>query len=107
MPATAFTLFSQIARPLWSAIEEAGGLGGAKLVVLCDVHTPFEAAAKVFGPQKGAGEAMVRKLTARLRETHGMCGEHGDVATTSLIEVWIDEAERRTWFLFEASRRSS
>jgi starvation-inducible DNA-binding protein len=47
-----------------------------------------------------------KQLTARLRETHDMCGEHGDVATTSLIEVWIDEAERRTWFLFEASRRS-
>ena len=46
-----------------------------------------------------------KDLTARLRETHGLCEEHGDVATTSLIENWIDEAERRTWFLFEASRR--
>ena len=43
-------------------------------------------------------------LTARLREAHGVCDEHEDVATTSLIEVWIDETERRTWFLFEASR---
>ena len=47
-----------------------------------------------------------KQLTARLRETHDLCGEHGDVATTSMIENWIDEAERRTWFLFEASRRS-
>jgi len=46
-----------------------------------------------------------KELTARMRETHDLCGEHGDVATTSLIEVWIDQAERRTWFLFEASRR--
>ena len=45
-----------------------------------------------------------KQLTARLRETHDLCDEHGDVATTSLIENWIDEAERRTWFLFEASR---
>ncbi len=45
-----------------------------------------------------------KQLTASLRETHDLCDEHGDVATTSLIEVWIDEAERRTWFLFEASR---
>ena len=45
-----------------------------------------------------------KTLTARLRETHDLCGEHEDVATTSLIETWIDEAERRTWFLFEASR---
>lgn len=44
-----------------------------------------------------------KQLTANLRETHDLCDELGDVATTSLIEVWIDEAERRTWFLFEAS----
>ena len=46
-----------------------------------------------------------KTLTARLREAHGVCEEHNDVATASLIEVWIDETERRTWFLFEASRR--
>lgn len=44
-------------------------------------------------------------LTKRLREAHGTCDDHGDVATASLIENWIDETERRTWFLFEASRR--
>src|SRR5215469_5911902 len=41
-----------------------------------------------------------KQLTARLRETHGVCDEHDDVATASLLENWIDEAERRTWFLF-------
>jgi starvation-inducible DNA-binding protein len=45
-------------------------------------------------------------LTARLREAHNVCEEHRDVATASLIEVWIDETERRTWFLFEASQRA-
>jgi starvation-inducible DNA-binding protein len=44
-------------------------------------------------------------LTERLREAHGMCEEHNDIATASLIEVWIDETERRTWFLFEATRK--
>ena len=44
-------------------------------------------------------------LTVRLREAHGVCDEYNDVATASLIEVWIDETERRTWFLFEATRR--
>lgn len=44
-------------------------------------------------------------LATRLREAHEVCEEHRDVATASLIEVWIDETERRTWFLFEASRR--
>jgi starvation-inducible DNA-binding protein len=47
-----------------------------------------------------------KTLTARLREAHGVCDDHSDVATASLIEVWIDETERRTWFLFEASRRA-
>src|SRR5215475_13163311 len=46
-----------------------------------------------------------KQLVAYLRETHGVCDEHGDVASASLIENWIDEAERRVWFLFEASRR--
>ena len=46
-----------------------------------------------------------KTLTARLREAHGVCEDHNDIATGSLIETWIDETERRTWFLFEASRR--
>ena len=46
-----------------------------------------------------------KTMTARLREAHNVCDEHRDVATASLIEVWIDETERRTWFLFEATRR--
>jgi len=45
-----------------------------------------------------------KTLAARLREAHNVCDEHRDIATASLIEVWIDETERRTWFLFEASR---
>src|ERR1700733_2901367 len=45
-------------------------------------------------------------LVARLREVHEMVDEHRDIATASLIENWIDETERRTWFLFESSRRA-
>lgn len=45
-----------------------------------------------------------RELAARLREAHNVCDEHRDLATASLIEVWIDETERRTWFLFETTR---
>src|SRR6202522_1898599 len=44
-------------------------------------------------------------LAARLREVHDMVDDHRDIATASLIENWIDETERRTWFLFESSRR--
>src|SRR3984893_13658765 len=45
-----------------------------------------------------------KQLVASMHETHGLCDEHGDVATASLLENWIDEAERRVWFLFEAIR---
>jgi starvation-inducible DNA-binding protein len=45
-----------------------------------------------------------RQLVVNMRETHGLCDEHGDVASASLLENWIDEAERRAWFLFEAAR---
>ena len=45
-----------------------------------------------------------KTLATRLREAHDVCDEHRDIATASLIEVWIDETERRTWFLFESSR---
>jgi starvation-inducible DNA-binding protein len=47
-----------------------------------------------------------KALAGRLREAHNVCEEHRDIATASLIEVWIDETERRTWFLFEAGRRA-
>jgi starvation-inducible DNA-binding protein len=44
------------------------------------------------------------QLASRMRATHTLCSEHHDMATTSMLEVWIDEAEKRTWFLFEAGR---
>jgi starvation-inducible DNA-binding protein len=46
-----------------------------------------------------------KTLTASLRQAHNVCDEHGDIATASLIEIWVDETERRSWFLFETSRR--
>lgn len=46
-----------------------------------------------------------KDMVTHLRELHDLCDEQKDVATASLIEVWIDETERRLWFLFEASRR--
>jgi starvation-inducible DNA-binding protein len=56
---------------------------------------------------------MLRELLAdnkavaqAMREAHDLCDKHEDVATASLLEVWIDQTERRTWFLFEASRNA-
>jgi starvation-inducible DNA-binding protein len=46
------------------------------------------------------------RLTSSMREVHNTCDEYGDVATASLLETWIDETERRTWFLHETTRRS-
>ena len=48
-----------------------------------------------------------KTLAARLREAHNVCDEHRDIATASLIEVWIDETERRTWFLYETARQGA
>ena len=45
-------------------------------------------------------------LTQRMREVHALCDEAGDVATASLLENWIDEFEKRTWFLFECGRHA-
>jgi starvation-inducible DNA-binding protein len=45
-----------------------------------------------------------RRLTDWLRAVHALCDEHGDVASASLVENWIDETERRGWFLFECGR---
>src|SRR6476661_4619385 len=46
-----------------------------------------------------------KQLATFMRETHTLCDEHEDVASASLLENWIDEAERRTWFLIEATRK--
>ena len=45
-------------------------------------------------------------LVAAMRHVHNICGAHGDVATTSLIEAWIDETEGRTWFLSQVTHRN-
>ena len=45
-----------------------------------------------------------QQLVASMRQVHNVCDEYGDVATASLLEVWIDESERRVWFLYEATR---
>ena len=44
------------------------------------------------------------ELIGRMREVHDLCDEHNDVATASLLENWIDESEKRVWFLFESGR---
>jgi starvation-inducible DNA-binding protein len=47
-----------------------------------------------------------QQLASRMRDIHDMVGDFRDIATTSLMEVWIDDTERRAWFLFETSRHA-
>jgi starvation-inducible DNA-binding protein len=62
--------------------------------------------AEVVSPKDMLSELCAdnQQLTRALRSTHELCDRHNDVATASLIEVWIDETERRTWFLSEIIR---
>jgi starvation-inducible DNA-binding protein len=46
-------------------------------------------------------------LVSRMREVHDLCDEHKDIATASLLENWVDETEKRVWFLFESGRRGN
>jgi starvation-inducible DNA-binding protein len=60
------------------------------------------------GPNEMLRELMNdnKAVAAAMRKAHELCDKHGDVATASLLEVYIDETEKRTWFLFEASRKA-
>ena len=62
-----------------------------------DYDTPLDMLAELRDDNK--------QMAAAMREAHGVCEENEDVAGASLIEAWIDETERRTWFLFEVTRR--
>ena len=64
-----------------------------------DIVTPLDMLAELRDDNQ--------QIIAHMRQLHALCDDHGDVATASLLEVWIDEAEERVWFLFEAARRGS
>src|ERR1700737_1722171 len=82
------------------ALRSIGQVGRLQRVMDNDAEyvTPLDMLAELRDDNK--------ELAANMRETHGLCDDGDDIATASLLEVWIDEAERRTWFLFEASRRA-
>lgn len=90
--------------------ERARKLGGTTLRSIRDIsrHQRLQDShAEDVGPEDMLAQLMEdnQHLTRYLRATHGTCDKHGDVATASLIEVWIDETERRTWFLSETRGR--
>src|SRR5262245_47468902 len=79
-------------------IRSIGQVGRLQRVLDNDANfvTPLDMLAELRDDNK--------QLVASLREAHGVCDEHEDVASASLLENWIDEAERRVWFLFESTR---
>jgi starvation-inducible DNA-binding protein len=90
--------------------ERARKLGASTLHSISDIsrHQRLKDNNLEFvGPDEMLNELCAdnRRLTGFLRSAHEVCDEHNDVATTSLIENWIDETERRTWFLSETIRR--
>ncbi len=93
------------------AVAERGRkLGGATLRSIGHIgrlQTISDNDADYVTPQDMLAELRdnTMQLIARMREVHDVCDEHNDVATASLLENWIDEAEGRVWFLFEASRQ--
>jgi starvation-inducible DNA-binding protein len=93
--------------PLAERVRKLGGLtlrsigNIARLQRVLDNNAPYVEELYMLAELRDDNKMMA----SRMREAHGLCDEHRDVATASLLEVWIDETERRTWFLFEASRR--
>jgi starvation-inducible DNA-binding protein len=93
--------------PIAERIRKIGGTTMRSIGHIARNQRILDNDAEYVEPEDMLAELMddSKALVARLREAHNVCEDHHDVATTSLIEVWIDETERRIWFLFEASRR--
>jgi starvation-inducible DNA-binding protein len=96
-----------ITDPIAERVRKLGGTTLRSIGEIARLQRVLDNDAPYVSPQDMLAELREdnHQLAARMRETHGVCDEHGDVATASLLEVWIDEAERRAWFLFETGRR--
>jgi starvation-inducible DNA-binding protein len=89
--------------------ERARKIGGTTIHSIGDIarhQTLKDSDAEFVSPKDMLAELCIdnQTLTRSMREKHKICEQHNDVATTSLIETWIDETERRTWFLSETMR---
>ena len=81
-----------------TTLRSIGGI--AKLQSVTDSDDDFVSPYDMLAELTADNKAMA----AALRKAHGICDDHKDIATASLLEVYVDETERRTWFLFEAAR---
>src|SRR6266436_9941108 len=93
--------------PLAERVRKIGGLTLSSIGQISRTQRVLDNDAEYVEPLDMLAELADdnKTLTTRLRQAHNVCEKHRDVATASLIEVWIDETERRAWFLFEATRR--
>jgi starvation-inducible DNA-binding protein len=93
--------------PIAERVRKLGGLTLRSIGHIARMQRIVDNDAEFVEPEDMLAELREdnQTLAGRLREVHDLCDEHRDVATASQIEIWIDETERRTWFLYEASRR--
>jgi starvation-inducible DNA-binding protein len=93
--------------PIAERVRKIGGLTLRSIGQIAQLQRVSDNDAEFVEPSDMLAELREdnKSLAERLREAHNVCEEHRDLATASLIEVWIDETERRTWFLFESDRR--
>lgn len=89
--------------PIAERVRKVGGLTIKSVGHVSRIQRVLDNDAEYVDPEDMLAELCDdnQTLAARLREAHNVCDEFRDLATASLIEVWIDETERRTWFLFE------
>lgn len=92
--------------PLAERVRKLGGVTLHSVGHVARLQSVLDNDADFVTPQDMLAELRDdnKQFAARLREVHATCDEYNDVATASLIEVWIDETEKRTWFLFESLR---
>src|SRR5258708_17002174 len=95
--------------PIAERVRKIGGTTLRSIGQIARLHRLPDNDAEFVDPQDMLVELAEdnRGLTSAMRLLHGLCDEYDDVATASLLETWIDESERRTWFLVEATRRAA
>src|SRR3954467_1197423 len=96
-----------IADPIAERVRKVGGTTVRSIGHIARLQRVLDNDAEYVSPLDMLAELREdnQRLAASMRAAHGVCDERGDVATASLLEGWIEEAERRVWFLYEASRR--
>ncbi len=92
--------------PLAERVRKIGGKTIKSISHIAELQSLEDNNAEFVGPLEMLKELMAdnNKVAAAMRKAHGICDDNDDVATASLLEVFLDETERRVWFLFESSK---